>query len=91
MTPSLVLLSLTAGFGGVAVGVLHFSALDRVTQLYLGGGSVGRALLLQLSRLAVLGALLTGLAMLGALPLLSGALGLLVGRTIVMRRKREAA
>jgi hypothetical protein len=84
------LLPLLAAALGIAMGVLHFATLERVTRLYLKGGSVGQAVALQVARLGLVTAFFVGLALLGAKPLLAGALGLLIGRAIVLRRKREA-
>lgn len=84
------LVPLVAAAVGLGAGLLHFSTLEKVTQLYLAGGGIGLALGLQLARLALLGAVLVGLAYTGALPLLTGALGILAGRTIVLRAKRRA-
>ncbi len=74
---------------GLALGLVHFLSLRTVTALYLDGGSTLRALALQLIRLALLGGGLVALALLGALPLLTGAAGVLVARQIVLRRSRE--
>ncbi|KAB7738398.1 hypothetical protein F2P47_17425 [Parvibaculum sedimenti] len=70
---------------GVLLGFFHFRSLWWNTQVYMSGGNPFRALALQLFRFAVLIALLVGLAKLGALPLLAGALGLLLARSIVFR------
>ncbi len=88
LTPyPLAVLALCLGF---ALGLLHFASLRRVTGLYLDGGPPWRALALQLGRLALLAAGLVGLALLGALPLLAGTLGLLLARQLVLRRVRKA-
>ncbi len=79
-------LALVLGFG---VGVVHFASLRRVTALYLEGGPLARTIALQLGRLVLLGGLLVGLAMAGALPLLAGALGVLLARQAVLRRVRR--
>lgn len=75
---------------GLALGLMHFATLRKVTQMYLSGGSYGRAIALQLARLALLAAALSGLALAGAVPLLSAALGLLIGRAVIFRRNRGA-
>lgn len=84
MTP----LALTPlGFAlGFAAGLVHFATLRRVTALYLGGSGAGRALALQIVRLAGLAAVLVLLAWLGAGPLLGGALGVLVARGVILHR-----
>lgn len=74
------------GFGvGVLLGLLHIGSLWWITQLYLKGGAL-RALAVQLLRFAVLLAVFAGLSKLGALPLLSGAIGLLLARSVLVRR-----
>ena len=75
---------------GVMLGLLHFASLWWNTRLYLHGGAV-RAFAIQFARFAMLLAVLAGLAKLGALPLLSGALGLLLARALVMRHVRRSA
>lgn len=75
------------GFGvGVLVGLFHFRSLWWNTQAYANGGSPFRALALHLLRFAILVVLLAGLAELGALPLLAGALGVFASRAYVLRR-----
>ncbi|NDW00133.1 ATP synthase subunit I [Salipiger sp. PrR002] len=85
---ALAALALCLGF---ALGWAHFASLRRVTDLYLESGPAWRALALQLGRLAVLAGVLVGLALLGALPLLAGTLGLLLARQMVLRRSRKGA
>mgnify|MGYP003136637674 CR=1 FL=1 len=70
---------------GALLGLAHFGSLWWNVRLYTGG-SAGRALAVQLLRLAILVAVFVGLAKLGAAALLAGALGLLVTRHLVMRR-----
>lgn len=81
---------LAALLAGLALGLFHFSSLRRVSALYLSGGPVWRALTLQLARFAFLIGLFVLLARAGATPLLAGALGLLIGRAVVLRSSREA-
>ncbi|WP_138466582.1 ATP synthase subunit I [Poseidonocella sp. HB161398] len=83
-------LALPALCAGIVLGLAHFALLHRVAALYLGGGSVLRALALQAARLAMLAAFLALLAQAGALPLLAGTLGLLLGRRTVLRRRSGA-
>lgn len=74
---------------GLLLGLLHFGTLRQVTRLYTTGGA-GKALALQLTRLVLLAAVLFGLALLGAVALLAGAVGLLAARWLVIRRTRES-
>lgn len=71
---------------GMILGVVHFGALWWNTRLYTEGGSTALALALQLGRFVVLAVVLAGIALLGALPLLTAALGLLLARRLVVRR-----
>ncbi|PTQ74899.1 F1-F0 ATPase (N-ATPase) AtpR subunit [Celeribacter persicus] len=80
------LLGLILGFG---VGLLHFASLKRVTAMYLSGTATARAVALQLGRLALVAVLLVFLALKGAMPLLAGALGLLLARIVVLRLNRS--
>lgn len=83
------LASAVIGFAlGLALGLIHFATLKTVTSLYLSGTATGRAIGLQLGRLAVLAATLNVLALSGAAALLGGALGVLAGRAIVLRRTK---
>ncbi|WP_216671387.1 ATP synthase subunit I [Mangrovicoccus sp. HB161399] len=82
------LLGLAAGF---AAGMAHFLTLRRVAELWLEGRHPALALLLQAGRLVLLGCVLAGLAMLGALPLLCGAAGVTAARSIVLRRAGKGA
>lgn len=79
-------LQILIGLGaGIALGVVHFATLRRVARLYAEGGA-GVPLALQLARLLILGAVLFGLAKIGAPALLAGAIGLLLARHVVVRR-----
>lgn len=71
---------------GCGLGYLHFASLRPVTDLYLAGDRVFRAIVLQLLRLGALGAGLVSLALLGAIPLLAGTLGVLIARYVALRR-----
>lgn len=75
---------------GAVLGLAHFGSLRWNTRLYLAGGSIARAFALQFARFAILIGVLILLAELGALPLLSGALGLFAARSYVLRRVESA-
>lgn len=70
---------------GIALGGAYFGTLVWNARLYLSGGA-GRAVAIQLGRFALLVGILSGIAQLGAQPLLWAALGVFVGRMIVVRR-----
>ena len=71
---------------GLLVGAFHFSSLWWNTQFFTTGAA-GKAIALQLGRIAVAVAVLTLLArLLGLAALLSGALGFLVARPLLLWR-----
>ena len=70
---------------GLLVGAFHFSSLWWNTRLFTTG-EAGKAIALQLGRIAVAVAVLTLLARLGLAALLCGALGLLVARPLLLWR-----
>lgn len=76
---------------GLAAGCAYFAALWWNTRLYLAGGRVALAVALQAGRFALLLIAMVVLAALGALPLLMGAVGLLVARTFIVRRLGKVA
>lgn len=73
-----------AALAGTAVGWFHFASLSRVTDLLLAGRLAGVGL--QVARFALLGGFLWICSRGGWPVLLAGALGLLAGRTLVLRR-----
>ncbi len=70
---------------GAAVGALFFHALWWNTRIIVGGGAVSVAIALTLSRFLLIGGLLTLAAFEGAAPLVASALGIFVGRFLVLR------
>lgn len=73
--------------GGVGLGVAYFRFLRHSAGLMVAGEvGPGRALVLVLFRVAGLGGILLIAAMQGALPLLAAALGVMIGRQVVMRQ-----
>ena len=70
---------------GLLVGAFHFASLWWNTRLFTTG-EAGKAIALQLGRIAVAVAVLTLLARLGLAALLCGALGLLVARPLLLWR-----
>lgn len=71
--------------GGTGLGYVHFATLHAVSLDYLGGHPV-RAVLVQIARMGLMVIVLVVLARLGALYLLSGAVGVLIGRFMVMHK-----
>jgi F1F0 ATPase subunit 2 len=76
---------------GTALGVLHFRALWWNVRRLGGNGRVATTIALMIGRFVLLGGLLALASLEGALPLLMMALGVLIGRAIVMRHTRQAA
>jgi len=74
---------------GLLIGGFHFASLWWNTRLF-AIGSAGKAIALQLGRIAVAVAALTLLARLGLAALLCGALGLLVARPLLLWRFGES-
>jgi F1F0 ATPase subunit 2 len=70
---------------GFALGVPYFASVWWSTRLFVTG-SAGRAVVLQVGRVGVALAVLTLLARLSFVALLSGALGFLVARALLLRR-----
>ncbi|CAN2536023.1 hypothetical+protein [Methylocapsa aurea] len=82
--PLALQLALGAG-AGFGAGLAYFRALRWNVDLF-ERGVTPKAILLLITRFAALAAALAALAKIGALALLSGALGLLAARRIVLRR-----
>ena len=70
---------------GLAAGAIHFSTLHWNIRLLLSG-TPAKALGMQLLRLAGVVVLFGILAKLGVWPLLCGAAGLLLARSVILRR-----
>jgi F1-F0 ATPase (N-ATPase) AtpR subunit len=77
--------------GGGVVGMLYFRGLWWNANLLSQGGRTTAAIMLLAWRFAFLGGVLTLASLEGALPLLVTALGVLVGRSAVMRSVRKVA
>ncbi|WP_436644285.1 ATP synthase subunit I [Microbaculum sp. FT89] len=89
MSASTVSLISQLGLGllvGLVVGAVHFGSLWWNTQIFARSGSMVMALAIQFGRFGLLAAVFIFLSRFGALPLLAGALGLLVARQVVIRR-----
>lgn len=76
---------------GVAVGMIFFSALRWGARVLVEGGAVSSAFALTLGRFLLVGALLIFAARTGASPLLAAAVGIFIGRFLVMRASAREA
>jgi F1F0 ATPase subunit 2 len=74
---------------GIALGVFHFRSLWWSTCRFTGDSRVMTMVALMIGRFTLLGGLLTLASLEGALPLLVMALGVLIARSVVVRRVRE--
>jgi F1F0 ATPase subunit 2 len=70
---------------GLLAGLMHFSSLRWNTRLLLTQRA-GKALVVQLARLAMAAGVLAGLAWFGAVALLAGTLGFLIARQLMLHR-----
>ena len=77
-----VVIGLIAGF---LAGVLHFASLWWNARLFTTGAA-SKAIALQVGRIAMTVGVLTSLARLGFVPLLSGVLGFLLARPLLVWR-----
>jgi F1F0 ATPase subunit 2 len=85
-----MLLSLVAHFAaGIMLGLLYFRSLWWNARRFTGGGRVATTIAVMIGRFVLLGGLLTLASLEGTLPLLVMALGILIARSVVMRRIRE--
>jgi len=76
---------------GIVLGFFYFRSLWWNTRRFTGGRRVTTTIALMIGRYALLGGLLTLASLEGALPLLMMALGVLIARSVVVCRVREAA
>jgi len=74
---------------GVVLGLAHFHSLRWATDAFVEGRAA-RAILLQVVRLALLGACLFGAALAGPWPLFGMAVGIFIGRAAIMRREKRS-
>jgi len=77
--------------GGGAVGMLYFRGLWWNASLLSQGGRTAVAIILLVGRFALLGGVMMLASLEGALPLLVTALGVLIGRSAVMRSVGKVA
>ena len=76
----------TALIVGAALGAFHFATLARVTNMLMDGRLT--AVFLQVGRFAIMAAALWIAARQGAPVLLAGAIGIMAGRALILRRAR---
>jgi len=88
MTPLGVALHLAVG---AAIGCLYFGSLWWNSQMFEQTGRVRTLLAGMAARFVLLGGVLTAASFEGAFPLLATAAGVLVARSVVLRRVRTAA
>jgi hypothetical protein len=74
---------------GMLCGAAYFISLHRAVRL-IAAGQFAKTALIQCLRFGLLAMVFFGLAKMGAAALLSGALGLLLARQIVLHRVRNA-
>lgn len=75
---------------GIGLGLLYFRGLWWNARLFSSGASATTVIALGVARFALLAGFLALASREGAAPLLAIALGLLVGRALVMRNVRRA-
>ncbi len=75
--------------GGAATGVLYFGSLWWNARLFERAGRVRTLLAGMAARFVLLGGVLTAASFEGATPLLVTAFGVLLARTVVLRRVRR--
>jgi F1F0 ATPase subunit 2 len=74
---------------GIVVGVIYFRSLWWNARRFTMGGRVATTIAVMIGRFVILGAVLTLASLEGALPLLLMALGVLIARSVVVRRIGE--
>jgi len=82
---------LAGALAGLVVGLLHFAALWRSTELYSAGRGQLAAGALTLGRIAGTIVFFGLVARLGVLPLLASFVGFLLARTLALRAARRTA
>jgi N-ATPase, AtpR subunit len=76
---------------GALIGTIHFATLRWNTLVFADGRSILLPIGIQFARFVATGAMLFGIArFFGALPLLDATVGILVARTIAVRRERQS-
>ena len=78
-----------AGGAGLAFGLIYFAALRRSISLFANGARWQMVVLLSLLRVSLAVAAFFLLARLGAIPVICGAAGFLLARTITIRNAQR--
>jgi F1F0 ATPase subunit 2 len=82
----MTLLAVVSSFlAGLIVGAVHYGGLWWNVRLFAAGGSVLKALAVQVVRLALIAAALIALVSFGAMPLLVATLGVISARIVAVR------
>ena len=76
---------------GVILGIVYFRSLWLNARRFTAGGRVATTIAVMIGRFVILGMLFTLASLEGALPLLLMALGVLIARSIVIRKILELA
>ncbi len=85
-----ILLTLSAGLvGGVLLGLIYFRAVKITADLIVAGKRPVIAIALTLGRLGLMGAGLVLALQAGAIAVLAALVGVLIGRSLTLRRPRE--
>jgi len=82
-------LDAAAGCAGAAFGLIYFSALRRSISLLANGARWQMVVLLSLLRVGLAVAAFLLLARFGAIPVICGAAGFLLARTILIRKAQR--
>ncbi len=83
-------LALAVGWlaAGMVIGAVHFLSLRWNVRMLTAGRSLLPVVVVQLSRFAAMAAVLAVIALsFGAVPLLTATLGILVARTVIVRKE----
>ncbi len=90
LIPTALGLGIWLGAGGL-IGAIYFATLRWNTLLFADGRSVVLPIGIQLIRFAATGIMLFGIArFFGAMPLLVATAGILIARSIVVRREKQS-
>lgn len=89
MTPVDIALTVLFLVLGAGAGYLHFRMLRRGTTAIVQEQSTGRAIFFGVARFALTIAVLAASAWAGSAPLLACAIGLFIGRSVLLRQEKR--